>query len=55
MNASKGLADTVSFTINQFIGGFLVAANPQLVKYYGAGDIERFTKLILTYRSTQSS
>ena len=46
MNASKGLADTVSFTINQFIGGFLVAANPQLVKYYGAGDIERFTKLI---------
>ena len=46
MNASRGLADTVSFTINQFISGFLVAANPQLIKYYGAGDIKGFTKLI---------
>ena len=46
MNASRGLADTVSFTINQFISGFLIAANPQLIKYYGAGNVERFTKLI---------
>lgn len=46
MNAARGLADTVSFTINQFIGGFLIAANPQLVKYYGAGDKECFDKLI---------
>ena len=46
MNTSRGLADTVSFTINQFISGFLIAANPQLIKYYGAGNVERFTKLI---------
>lgn len=46
MNAAKGIADTVSFTINQFIGGFLVAATPQLTKYYAAGDKENFEKLI---------
>lgn len=46
MNAARGLADTVSFTINQFIGGFLVAATPQLTKFYGAGDKENFEKLI---------
>jgi O-antigen/teichoic acid export membrane protein len=46
MNAAQGLANTVSFTINQFIGGFLQASNPQLVKYYGAGDMKRFVKLI---------
>ena len=46
MNAARGLADTVSFTINQFIGSFQVAAVPQLTKYYAAGDKEHFDKLI---------
>lgn len=46
MNAARGLADTVSFTINQFIGSFQVAAVPQLTKYYAAGDKEHFEKLI---------
>ncbi|MCW3786657.1 lipopolysaccharide biosynthesis protein [Plebeiibacterium sediminum] len=46
MNAARGLANTVSFTIKQFIGGFLIAANPQLVKYYGEGDKINFEKLI---------
>ena len=46
MNAARGLAQTVSFTIAQFVGGFLTASQPQLVKYYGMGDMERFTKLI---------
>lgn len=46
MNAARGLADTVSYTINQFIGGFLIASTPQLTKFYGAGDKENFEKLI---------
>lgn len=46
MNAAEGLASTVSFTIGQFIGGFTVAADPQLIKYYGAGEKKHFDKLI---------
>lgn len=46
MNAARGLAGTVNFTIDQFINGFLTAAQPQLVKYYGKGDMEHFYKLI---------
>lgn len=46
MNAARGLADTVSYTINQFVSGFLVAATPQLTKYYSEGDNESFEKLI---------
>lgn len=34
VNAAEGLANTVTFTIRQFIGGFIIAAQPQLVKYY---------------------
>lgn len=46
MNAAKGLANTVTFTLAQFIAGFMTAALPQLVKFWGAGDIKRFTRLI---------
>ena len=46
MNAARGLADTVSFTINQFIGSFQVAAVPQLTKYYASGDRVHFERLI---------
>lgn len=46
MNAAQALSITVSSTINQFIGGFVVAGEPQLVKYYGAGDMQRFNRLI---------
>lgn len=46
MNAARGLATTVNFTIDQFINGFLTAAQPQLVKYYGKGDFQNFSKLI---------
>lgn len=46
MNAARGLAQTVMYTIGQFIQGFLVAAQPQLVKYYGNGDMKHFFQLI---------
>lgn len=46
VNAARGLAGTVVSTIEQFVTGFITASLPQLVKYYGAGDIERFKRLI---------
>lgn len=46
VNAARGLANTVTFTISQFVNGFIIAAEPQLVKYYGAGDKLRFEKLV---------
>lgn len=46
VNAARGLATTVTFTISQFVNGFIIAAEPQLVKYYGANDREHFEKLV---------
>ena len=46
INAARGLAVTVTFTIKQFVGGFTVASVPQLVKSYGSGDKESFVKII---------
>lgn len=46
MNAARGLAQTVNSIIAQFVAGFMVAATPQLVKYYGSGQMEKFVKLI---------
>ena len=46
VNAARGLANTVTFTISQFVNGFIIAAEPQLVKYYGANDKEHFEKLV---------
>lgn len=46
MNAARGLAQTVNVVISQFITGFLTAAQPQLVKFYGAGEMDKFVRLI---------
>lgn len=46
MNAARGLAGTVNFAIASLVTGFLVAAQPQLVKFYGSGEMERFKRLI---------
>lgn len=46
INASRGLAVTVVTTVKQFVGGFITAAVPQLVKYYGMGNKEDFNKLV---------
>lgn len=46
MNAARGLANTVNFTIAQFVSGFMTASQPQLVKFWGAGDKSHFEKLI---------
>lgn len=46
MNAARGLAGTVNSIITTFITGFLQASLPQLVKYYGEGDMQKFQRLI---------
>lgn len=46
VNAARGLANTVTFTISQFVNGFIVAGEPQLVKFYGAGERDKFEKLV---------
>ena len=45
LNAARGLSGSVTFMISNFISGFMTAAQPQLVKYYGARDMENFRKL----------
>lgn len=46
MNAARGLAQTVNTIISQFVSGFLTAAQPQLIKFYGSGEMEKFYRLI---------
>lgn len=46
LNAARGLSNTVLGIITTFITGFMVAAQPQLVKLYGAGEMQKFSKLI---------
>lgn len=46
MNAARGLAQTVNSTLGTFITGFIIAAEPQLVKYYGSEEMDKFKKLI---------
>jgi O-antigen/teichoic acid export membrane protein len=46
LNAARGLADTITWLIKSFVGNSLIAAQPQLVKYYGARDTAGFNRLI---------
>ena len=46
VNASRGIATTVTSTVSQFVLGFVVAAEPQLAKFYAAGDKDHFERLI---------
>lgn len=46
INASRGLAATVSSTVSTFVSGFITAAEPQLAKFYSKGEMDRFERLI---------
>ncbi len=46
VNAAQALAYKVSITIAQFVGGFQMAMNPQLVKSYAVGHIDETLKLM---------
>ena len=47
VNAAMGIANQVNGAINQFVGNFQTAFNPQIIKSYAAGEKERFIALIL--------
>lgn len=46
INAAAGISNQVSAAINQFVGNFQTAFNPQIVKNYAQGDIINLHKLI---------
>lgn len=48
VNAARGIAMQVNGIISRFIGNFTVALNPQIIKDYAAGNLERMHKLIFT-------
>ena len=47
VNAAMGIANQVSGAIGLFVGNFQTAFNPQIVKSYAYGEMERFINLIL--------
>lgn len=48
LNAARGLAVQVSNMITSFSQNIVVAVSPQIIKEYAAGNIQRFTSLIMT-------
>lgn len=47
VNAARGITNTVSNMITQFINGFQTAVRPQITKYYAQGNIYEMNKLII--------
>lgn len=47
INAARGITNTVSNMINQFINGFQTAVRPQIIKYYAQGNIYEMNRLII--------
>lgn len=47
VNAAMGIANQVNNAINQFVTNFQTAFNPQVIKAYASGEMERFIGLIL--------
>lgn len=46
VNAARGVANTVTYTVQQFVSSFIVAAEPQLVKSYANGEFDRMKSLV---------
>lgn len=53
INAARGIAMQINGIIGQFIGNFMVAINPQIVKEYATGNLKRMHTLI--FKSTRFS
>lgn len=47
VNAAYGLSLQVQSAVNQFVSNFQKAVNPQIIKSYSEGNIERMHKLII--------
>jgi Na+-driven multidrug efflux pump len=48
INAARGIAMQVNGIVSRFIHNFTIALNPQIIKDYAAGNLERMHKLIFT-------
>jgi O-antigen/teichoic acid export membrane protein len=48
VNAARGIAMQVNAIISKFIQNFTIAINPQIIKDYATGNLERMHKLIFT-------
>ena len=48
INAARGIAMQVNRIVSRFIQNFTIALNPQIIKEYAAGNLERMHKLIFT-------
>jgi O-antigen/teichoic acid export membrane protein len=46
VNAARGIAFQISSTINQFVQNFMMATNPQIIKYYAANEKQQMLKLV---------
>lgn len=46
VNAARGVANTVTFTVLQFVSSFILAAEPQLVKLYARREYDNMTSLV---------
>ena len=46
VNAAMGVANQVRGAVDSFVGGFMTAMNPQIVKNYASGDFDNLFKLI---------
>lgn len=46
VNAARGIAVSVDNIVNQFVGNFMTALNPQITKSYASGDLTNMHKLV---------
>lgn len=46
VNAARGIAVSVDNIVNQFVGNFMTAINPQITKSYASGDLANMHKLV---------
>ncbi len=53
VNAARGIAVQVQSAVQQFVGGFQTAINPQITKNYAVGDLEQMHNLM--FRSAKFS
>lgn len=47
VNAAQGIANQINGIVSQFVGNFLIALNPQVVKTYAAGELDNMHNLII--------
>ena len=47
MNGARGIAFQANGWVTRFVENFMVALNPQIVKSYASGDIQRMSSLVI--------